>query len=1059
MGRDRPRTANTNIVCTLPHRSRHDVYTGTRPKSSGPTRNPTRQIRENSLDMAYTEEDREEVRIYIEVAKRCLENSDILDQANRSPRFQEALKRQGIEWPEIQTEADATYKVKMLTDVFLERKRITAEHENASDAKKRFNAYIDKLNEEEQNFIRHETRRQNAAERCRNAFRMRKKKIAEHEHESFLKSQRRMERDNSNADKLRDQAEKRAQKVADCFAQAAQREQDKVNEILDRRAKSEKRLAERAEIEAIERAKKAQALLDAEEERKQRYDKIASLKFGKAEEFQSKLSEKMKRSADHRAHMEAELKMLNEQKNLAMKHRQHHALRLERQRQYYNERRADDVTIQQVGHVLQGELRAAVKRQRQEWEKRKAVFEAAQRESDRDLKNVDVPGPGRYDPEPHKPYCGWTMPKFVNQEARKLGPGPDTYEIKRDLKTGSVKWYKPKELLVAELKKQTKTEEELYGSIKRNKKVKTDSALAVSPRPKFIGPGPANYHTPPPRKYRGIDDVMQDFDQLCTTYSTRLNPSPRRHENRTKPDNLITMPIEGARRPQLSVQHSKKSSNGPEGSPLDDILAKEVPQAALLGGSQQAGSSSLPDIQVKKAKPVTGGSESGGSRPGSKQSGRGAANKSSTASGLKDSSTNLLPKVERKPTAGSSTSKEAAGAAAPATASRTSSKGKKPASSVTSSVVVEEDRILGATSSSKPTESSVDPVPPTTSVEMEAASAGGQDPVVQSTESVGGVGLLMEESKLAMDSNTDGGTDANPVEPIVQEEELAGLIKAEPSGEQGTSAVLSAGESKEDAAAGADGSLAVGESEPAARAEAAEAAATEETSKPAEEEPTPAAGAPQEFVQATPAVEATEDSTVPAAVEKEDSAEKPAVEEPVAAPAEDAAPAAAEPTEETPAATEEQAPPAASEEVAAEENPVETQEPSAAKLEEPAAVATTEDAAAALAEAAVVDESAQPEAAAATEELPAAAEETTQAPVEEVAAEQGTAEPAAAPDEAAAPTEEAAPATEEATAEEQEAAPIAEHEVSKVLDLEEAEDDTQQVAADSVQEIAVEEIA
>ena len=101
-------------------------------------------------------------RIYIEVAKRCLETPEILDQACRSPRFQEALKRQGLEWSEIMGEPDLTYKTKLLTDVFLERKKVAAEHEEAGDQKRRFNTYVDKLNGEEMTFLKNETRRQNA---------------------------------------------------------------------------------------------------------------------------------------------------------------------------------------------------------------------------------------------------------------------------------------------------------------------------------------------------------------------------------------------------------------------------------------------------------------------------------------------------------------------------------------------------------------------------------------------------------------------------------------------------------------------------------------------------------------------------------------------------------------------------------------------------------------------------------------------------------------------------------------------------------------------------------
>ena len=65
-----------------------------------------------------------------------------------SPRFQEALTRQGVEWPELVSEEDDVFRTKLLTDVFLERKRITVELEEAERQRRRFNAYIDRLNKE-----------------------------------------------------------------------------------------------------------------------------------------------------------------------------------------------------------------------------------------------------------------------------------------------------------------------------------------------------------------------------------------------------------------------------------------------------------------------------------------------------------------------------------------------------------------------------------------------------------------------------------------------------------------------------------------------------------------------------------------------------------------------------------------------------------------------------------------------------------------------------------------------------------------------------------------------
>eukprot|EP00392_Amoebophrya_sp_AT5.2_P007284 g7298.t1 len=418
----------------------------------------------------------------------------------------------------------------------------------------------------------------------------------EREQESFLKSQRRMARDNSNADKLRDAAERRAQKVQECFDMAARREEEKVNNILDRRARNEHysskkcidRMRERDEEKQQTLLKKQLADEEAEKDRQMRYDRIAAAKMGRAEEFQNTLSEKMRKSAEHRATMNQQLKEINDRKNLQMKHRQHHALRMERQRQYYNERRADDLTIAQVGHVLQEELRAAVRRQRQEWEKKKQVHELKQKDADRDLKSLDGPGPGRYEPEAPKPNVGWTMPKYVNPEVRKPGPGPDTYTIERNLKVGSVKWHRPRDLAASVERKQLETEEELYGSVDtRSKKAKRESALAVSPRPKFIGPGPANYHTPPPRKYRGIEDVMSDFDQLCNTYATRLNPSPRQKKAGAKPDNLITMPIEG-----MKAHGAEQEAEGPaEAEPpaaVEAPTASEVPVDVVAANADAA---------------------------------------------------------------------------------------------------------------------------------------------------------------------------------------------------------------------------------------------------------------------------------------------------------------------------------------------------------------------------------------------------------------------------------------------------------------------------------------
>ncbi|CAD7943542.1 unnamed protein product [Amoebophrya sp. A25] len=612
MGRDRPKTATTSVVCTLPSCSRHDVHLSrtTRPKSSGRAMDRTA-----SLEAAYKtiDADREEVRIYIEVARRCMENGGkILDQAKGSPRFQEALKRQGLEWHEIESEQDEMYKTKLLTDVFLERKRITQENETAADAKRRFNKYIDKLNEEETNFIRHETRRQNARERCRNVYKQRKQAVADREHESFIKSQRRMERDNSNAEKLRQQAEARAKKVQECFDLANRREQEKIDAIMERRNKTEERMKERADKQAEEAIAKQRHEEEMEEMRQKRYEVIVNAKQEKVDEFQSKLNEKMKRSAEHKQHLTEELKAIKEKQNLAMKHRQHHCLRLERQRQYYNERRADDVIINQVGHVLQSELRNAVRRQRQEWEKKKQVFELSMVESDRELKKMDPPGPGRYDPEIPKKYVGWTMPKYVQTQATFKGPGPETYSIKRDLKVGSVKWFKPRETVKPDPQVSPSAEDEEGQKVRQ---VNRESALSVSPRPKFIGPGPANYHTPPPRKYRGIDDVMSDFDELCNNYSTRMMASPRGTvRNRYgKPDNIITLPVEQSSGGHVHVTSSTSSTGAagggvpaskkakktnverpahmqPGGSPLDEMIAREVPEVAAHNNIGRTGS-------------------------------------------------------------------------------------------------------------------------------------------------------------------------------------------------------------------------------------------------------------------------------------------------------------------------------------------------------------------------------------------------------------------------------------------------------------------------------------
>jgi len=569
-GRSRPKTATTSVICTLPFESRHDVNA---PKS-GPS-SPPRRAKSASIPKAYDGvAEQGDIRIFIEVAKRCLEQPEILEQARQSPRFQEALKRQGLEWVEVASEQDVLYKTKLLTDVFLERKRVTKEAEEGDLPKRRFKDYIEKLNQEETLFLDHERRRQNASERVRDARREQKAREEKRSAEIAEKQARMLARKTGNSDASRDKAKARDEKVQSCTDLAIRREEEKRREILDKRTRTQTRMDARERdhsLQSVERKKKTE---EETKMRQNRHKSILQEKQARRDGYQLQLNEKMNRSQSHKDKMSAELAAIRGRSNLRHTHRLHNCLRQERKNQYFLAKMAEDIEVGNVQRVLQEELRNAVRVQRKNWEKSKKEHELRQADEDRELKEGVSPGPDRYRPwDSEKRKREYTFPKQIKPVEESDGPGPASYATHGNLNAGFVKWsvpYRPPETLESAYdpnqvwRKQQAALSKMSATNRSLSPGGPPVSAQVSPRPPYASPGPGAYSRAAPRTYRTVDDVLDDFDVLCTKYAERIQGSPKM---RARSASLLQMPSE--RKELISVEGFASPL-----SPLDRTLTR-----------------------------------------------------------------------------------------------------------------------------------------------------------------------------------------------------------------------------------------------------------------------------------------------------------------------------------------------------------------------------------------------------------------------------------------------------------------------------------------------------
>lgn len=325
-----------------------------------------------------------------------------LEAAKDSPRFREAMRREGINWFEFVSETNPLVKTKLLTDLLLERSRVIDEINNSDrdkirQARMKFRDYIDVLNDQEARFLKAETRRQETLDRYRQITIARREETKLKVESMLTKDRKVRELEKLRAVKYQEWNKYRTELCKDAYnaSQAAQAE--RLRRLIGKKFKTEEKMRE-FERKRLEQEKETEVLAELKnKERELRYknQKLEQQKYIDSKE--RAVEEKFEKSQKHQEAVWHEMRRVKHCQDEIQRQRMYQILRLDRKLEYQNYLAWEERHVESLADGLKNDLKEASTVQRRNWLRKKEDLNREGR-LEMERRNPGSPGPGCYSP-------------------------------------------------------------------------------------------------------------------------------------------------------------------------------------------------------------------------------------------------------------------------------------------------------------------------------------------------------------------------------------------------------------------------------------------------------------------------------------------------------------------------------------------------------------------------------------------------------------------------------------------------------------------------------------